>query len=518
MPDALEDARAALEAFAGSQGDPGVTADSLTALAYAVPLLDVPQGIRDHGGLVATGADLTFEFTLDDDAVRVAPAAREGEWRVAAGADRLRARLDRQDNPRPWRTEHLTDAIAAGAAATGGTARMTWDKTGWREALSAATGGRAAWVGPSARGFAAWVEDDREGAIDELLGAAGGAIVSVADGPAKFDARARLVIAAPGAAPPAVPSDPALTARLPEAGHEAALKRWHASLVRVTGVPAADARRIELTVAWAAATAVAEVREDGILRPSRTETREWRAEQRDANGAVASEAILDLAEWVAADYGETRLNVARFVAAEKIENPFAARPAADVRAAADVAYQVAISADVRVAMEKQRELEKSYLEAEKDLAALRESITEQADQVVIRTLTAALAVAIAALTAREVRGWPVTIAAAVLAIYLGIVAWYTFGPVRDDARNRLKALDDVARGRADLEAAGIKQLGDQIAGWRTRILGRARTLGCVLTVLAVVAVLGGWLGNEHISPLFSDTGEAGKAASSLKIP
>ena len=50
------------------------------------------------------------------------------------------------------------------------------------------------------------------------------------------------------------------------------------------------------------------------------------------------------------------------------------------------------------------------------------------DQVVTRALTGALAVGIAALASKAVRGWPVTIAAAILAVYLFANAVYTYAP------------------------------------------------------------------------------------------
>ena len=337
--------------------------------------------------------------------------------------------------------------------------------------------------------------------------------MSVIDGPADPDATGRLVFAAPGERPAAIPEDSVLAGRLPAAEREEDLPYWRAAQVDVDHADAAVAEPVQLVVAWAAAVAPADDRDDDVLRPARTEPTEWSAAQRDAPGATPSAAIVALARWVAADYGETRLQVARAIAAQKLPDPFTAVAADHVIRSADLAYEFAIDMAVGESMRQQRELEKSYLEAETDLAKLRESIAAQADQVVTRALTGALAVAIAALTAKQVRGWPVTIAGGVLAVVSrGDGAWYTLRPVRREATARLDALATITAGRADLAHAGVQQLGAQIAAWRSRIGRHVIVTGALLILLALAAAAGAYLGNDRISPLFPDEKPATPAA------
>ncbi len=367
--------------------------------------------------------------------------------------------------------------------------------------MSAATG-RAAWVGPSVAGFAAWAHTNPGPAIRELLGSKGGAVVSVPDAPSAASSGARLAFAPPAARPRGIAEDPVLEDRLPAGDRAKALPRWRAAQVDVELIDQAAASAIRLVVGWAAAQALAEVHENGALRPARTAATEWSEAQRDAPGAEASAAVASLARWVAADYGETRLRVARAVAAEKLPNPFAVVAAEPVVASADMSYAMAIDETVSQSMQTQRDLERSYLDVEADFAKLRESIAAQADQVVTRALTGALAVAIAALTAKQVRGWPVTIAGGVLALYVGGMAWYTLRPVRNEAKAQFEALRKIVAGRSALEPAGVEQLETQVNAWRTRINTHAIVAGAVLIALTLAALAGAWLGNEKISPLF----------------
>jgi hypothetical protein len=510
-PQPVEPALAAVRVFAAAQGEenPGPSEDNQSYLTYTLPLPDVGAALRNAQPVVAADGDVDLSWTVvhagSEREVEITSAGADA-WDVVEdkGEDVLVARADLPGPPGTW-TSELVAKTLDGAKGTGATLRF--EKGPWTEPLTAETGRQGVWVGPSVASFAEWALRNPDAAVD-LLGAEGGSFVAVEDGPEEFDPDARLVVAKPAARPPAVPDPPDLAERLAKSGHTDDLVSWRAAHVDVPAtLDEEDARRIELVVAWAGARSLAEVEQEAgkVLRPARASATQWSLDEIHEADATPSEALITLARWTAESFDETGLEVARAIAAEKVESPFTAHPAAPVEGSAKIAYQVAISNEVRESLARQNELEKSYLEADAEMARTREAMAAAVDQVVTRALTGALAVAIAALTAKVVRGWPVTIAGGVLAAYLVGNAVYLARPVWRAAKERLASLGKITEGRRDLSATGITQVTDSIDTWRTEVNGYKRWAIVVLVLLGGLALVGGVLANDRISPLYSSS-------------
>jgi hypothetical protein len=480
--------------------------DTLTSLRYEVPVSLYDAALTAAATVVEAGGDVDLEWRVEEEGSPQRVALTNGlspeTWQVVDGEPALVRRLGDPGAPAPWTTDDLRRALEG---AERGKATLAFSKEPWRTALRTSTGRKGVWVGPSAEAFGDWVARNPDTAITEVLGAEGGALVAVDDATADFDPAQRLVLVSPTADPQAVGDRSLLVERLEKAGRTDELPLWRAVDVDVPqDAPAKVAHAVGIAAAWAAARVIAGPPENGVLRPSLAAATEWTKGQRDAADAEPSAAIVGLARWLLPSFDETGLEVARAIASEKLPNPFTAHPAEPVVHAARIAYQVAIRNDVREALSQQNELEKSYLEADAEMTKLRESIASSVDQVVIRALTGALAVAIAALTAKQVRGWPVFIAGCVLALYLLVSAVYTMWPVRRAAYARLDSLGDIASGRKDLAATGIKQIGSEVENWRRQLERYVIVAFIVLVLLAAAAAVGGFLANDRVSPLFSD--------------
>jgi hypothetical protein len=499
--------QAALETFRSAQSpDPNAVeliGDTLEELSYRCALGDAAQALHGAAELVALRATVELRWQFDAGSVDVRSDRRDRWEAVEAGL--LLEFLGRDEEPPEFSTEELLAAVPSLDRVDRPDetfAVVRFEKRIWSEPITRETR-RAVWIGPSADGFADWVAAQPNTALQRLLGAPGGGLVLATDVPPTApDSAARLVIAAPDARPAAVPDDTQLVGRL-EASHRTDdLPLWRTVSIDVdVAAPAAD--RVRLAVAWAAAVALAEVRDDSMLRPSRVDDRSWDLDEFPA-ATEASDGLVQLARWVAADFGETRLTVARAIAAKKVGSPFEAVPAAPVLEAAEIAYRVAIHEEVREALTQQRELETAFLELDSEVTKLRESLSSSVDQVVTRALTAALAVTIAALTARQVRGWPVTAAGAAVMVYLWTSASYVGLSVWRNAKSRLSVAETVVSGRGSELGRGLAMLTGHIGRWRGEI--RTQVVGSIvlLGILGLLSGVGGYLGNGEISPLYDD--------------
>src|SRR5205823_1178467 len=261
------------------------------------------------------------------------------------------------------------------------------------------------------------------------------ALVLLAKLPIKRTMRAgdRLVIGPLTERVPEVGDSELLTTRLDQRGELDDLAGWRFVQVDASRpLHRAVKRPLARAVGLAAARLIA-VDEEGTLRPAPDQPTVWDLSATPGDGDADVEAVVELARWVGQDLSENRLNVARHVAAQRIQDPLQGGPAQPLLDAAKIAYRLAVHADVLESLERQQKLEEAFRDLDDKAAEMRASIDNTLDASVTKALAGALAITIAALTSAKVRDWPATIAASVLAGYLAVNAVGLARWRRDDA-------------------------------------------------------------------------------------
>jgi hypothetical protein len=499
----FEQALKDLDEFSAAQGVTAADAlsdDDFEQLAYRWQLTNVRAALRGAIALVRAGAAVELRLVVGDTESRLR-ADGPDRWQPVSGPDPASV-LEHLHGVGPkvaWTTDQLLqgDSEAGLSAVESAEAGVELAKSQWTDPISKATG-RSVWIGPTLVGFAAWLAGTVPEQIASKLFSKPGALVLLAELPAKttMRARERMTIGSLVERAPAVSDSELLTTRLEERGERKYLPAWRLIHVEADpSVPVTISRPLARAIGMTAAKLIAEVQDGENLRPSADEATEWSLPRTPGDGEADVDAIVQLARWVGADLSESRLGIARDLAARRLPDPLHGGAAEPLLDAARIAHRLAVHGDVIEALERQQRLEELFRELDDKAAAMRSSINETLDASVTKALAGALAVTIAALTSAKVRDWPATVAAFVLAGYLAINAIGLASWRREDADARLR---DAGR----LASARVETLGNQLEQstetWRALLRTRVRRATTVLWILAVLLVAGGLFGNGPI--------------------
>jgi hypothetical protein len=474
--------------------------DNFEQLAYRWQITDIGAALRSVAGLLQTGASLKLRLIVEETELTL-QADRADRWYSASSPD-----------PSGY-LEHLRDAGAKVSRTTAELLRGDADsgfgavesaemsaefsKQGWADEIAAETG-RSVWIGLSSASFATWLAETDVGQIARRLFAKPGALVLLADWPVPkaVSAGSRLRIGSLAERPAGASDNALLTRRLDERKESANLPSWRLLEVDAQpGVVPADLQRLLKQAVGITAASLIAVREDGVFRPAADQETQWKLPSTPGTEDADVDAIVGLARWVGADLSEIRFTVARDLAGRRIPDPLQGSPAEPLLDAARIAYRLSVRTDVIESLERQQQLEESFRDLDDRAAAMRASIDDTVDGTVTKALAGALAIAIAALTSAKVRDWPATIAAFVLAGYLGATAIGLARWRRDDADARLRDAGALAAQRVEkLGARLLKSTED----WRRQLQTRVGRAIAILWTLAVLLSVGGLLSNSAV--------------------
>jgi hypothetical protein len=497
----LQGALAAVQSYAGGQGcDAGgrISADGFDTLVYRWPLTDALAAVRDAGAVVDAGATVTLRLRVDAHTT-VLRCDEPGKW-VADERDPSEVLVHLAGHP-PL-AEWTTGELIAGAAQDGfaavadGTAEVAFDKAGWRAAVEDEVD-RAVWIGPSREGFAGWLRETVPEQIAAKLFSRPGGLVLLADwGTLPAVGRGeRLTIGAPDCRPPAAVDDDVLVTRLASRGESALLPAWRLLAVAPQPQPTEIRTPMQRAIGLTAARLLAAVGDPGHLRPSATQPTEWTLATTPGEADGDFTALVELVRWVGADLSEARLEVARDLAARRIDDPAHEGAAEAIRRAAQLAYTLHVESDVRESLAHQQELEEAFRALDDSVAEMRGKIADALDGALTKALAGALTITIASLASARVRDWPATIAGIVLAGYLVINA-LNLRHLRDDSVRRL----DEAASLAGKRVAGLGDaLASELESWKRSLRQRANFALTVLVVVAIAVVVGGIVQNGKIT-------------------
>lgn len=500
MSEAFAAALEAVRAYARDQGhvaDECVEDDGFGTLVYGWPLTDALAAIRGAGTVVAAGATVTLRLPVEGRTTVL--RSDEPETWVADEADPSEVLVHLAGSPprAQWTAAELTAGAAHDgfAAVVDGTAEVAFDKSAWRVTVEAAVD-RSVWIGPSKEGFARWLRDTVPEQIADKLLARPGGLVLLADWgsvPAVGQG-ARVTIGGLDCRPPAAVDDDVLVKRLAGRGESTLLPAWRLLGVDPRPQPQAIRTPMQRAIGLTAARLLAAVSDGGRLRPSATQSTEWTLPATPGAADGEFTALVELVRWIGEDLSEARLEVARDLAARRIEDPAHDDAAAAIRSAAQLAYELHVESDVRESLAHQQELEEAFRALDDSVAEMRAKLADALDSALTKALAGALTITIASLASAKVRGWPATIAGIVLAIYLAISA-NSLRHLRNDSLQRLDEAAALARQRA----AGLGDtLATRIESWKETLRGRAGFALAVLVVAAVVVVVLGVVLNPKI--------------------
>lgn len=484
-----------------------LAADNFEWLRYEWKLRDVVAALRNAGSLVRAGAELELRFEVEETTL-VLTSAEPDEWTGEPEPSTLLRHLEEAGPKLTWALDELLqgDFEDGFAVVQRAEAKAAFSKRRWTEGIS----DRCVWIGPDVAGLAAWVAGSTPEQIANKLFSQPGALALLARWPSPQPARAGewLTVGGLGERADRAKDDDLLLARLAERKEESKLPSWR--LLRAdthSDLPAELRRPLNRAIGIIAAKLIA-VYEDGTLHPDPDQATVWALPDSPGDAESDVDAIVELARWVGADLSESRFTVARDIAARRIPDPLHGGPPEPPLDAARIAYRLAVHADVVESLERQQKLEESFRDLDDKAAEMRASIDDTLDGTVTKTLAGALAIAIAALASAEVRDWPATIAAFVLAGYIGINAVALARWQREDADVRLDEAANLATQR-------VEKLGDRLkkstTGWRRQLEIRTRRATAILWVLAILLCLGGLAGNSDIRQFVGLEHKAGPA-------
>src|SRR6266567_1328911 len=507
------EAFATVRQYAEKQGteiaDASETPSSVSA---RIPLTDFVVALEGAVALLGVGGTIELSLPADDPTVTLV-SATPGLWREQSGSVAAALPSLAGTPPARWTTEVLASAKAEFVSAE---AVVHLTKDDWKKQIEAETGW-GAWLGLSLGGFANWLEASWKDVLMELFSHRA-ALVLIDDWDSPPLVLGRLVFGGLDYRPATAPDpDPEWPLPAPATQLRALDLRIDARMPQVI-----EARILEVA-ARNAAELLADSRDDQGLRPARLSATVWTfpedQHEKPACRVNQVEAVVSLAKWVSQEPYFTRLSVGRRIAAERIADPLSGPPSRTVIDAADLSYVQVIDERVQAALQGQAELERSFLDMDGDVTRIRGSISGTLDDVLVRALTAALGIAVAALTAKEVRGWPTVAASAIVALYVLYVVSSQMQTLRSDMNERIDLFRDLVRGRnlSRIEEAlgGVSGLGfnrplyrrefslgedvvGKLEGWRSSISNRIRWARIALVALAVaIGGLGAVAGLLH---------------------
>jgi hypothetical protein len=495
----LTAAVAAVERYASSPQDVEERADGYEHLQFVVQTADARRAITGAEAVRAAGGEVEVRLTLDTDSTLIR-LGEDGIWDPEEGdPSKVFAHLDAVGPKNEWSTvelvgseEHPADLTTVRVASVD----VSFDKAPWRKRVAEQTG-RSIWIGRSVEALARWLCDTTPDRIAAVLFDQPGALVLLErwTEPA-IGADTSFTLGGLAARPSGPPQPRArLQETLRQRRETADLAGWRMVRTDTDDLPSVAREPLHQAMGLMAARLIAETRTDAVLRPSATHERTWMpaATPGETRGDYA--AMRAVGRWVSVDLGETRFAVAREVCADRIEDPAAIGvDAAPIEEALKLAYTLVVRKNVRESLDRQKDLERTFLDLDEDVRRQRSELNDALDGALTKAIGGALAVTIAALTSAKVRGWPATYASLVLAAYL-MIAMFSVRGIREDALERLEQTERLVSGR-------LGGLGDQVSAavgdWKKGLRGRARSVIVLLVVFAIGAVAVGVLQNAHL--------------------
>ena len=493
-------ALAAVQRYAQGQGykaDDHIDEDSFDALVYKWVVTDALAAVSQAAAVITAGATVALRLQVDASATVLRSDGADSWLSEERDPSEILPHLAESEPLAVWSTDDLLagDAGAGFAAVAEGTVEVAFKKRGWRASVESEVA-RTVWIGPSTRGFANWIRDTVPEQIAEKLFSRPGGLVLLSDwsGPAAGDGE-RLAIGGLGYKPSDTADDDLLVKRLATRGECHLLPRWRLLDVESPPQPAVIHEPLRGAVGLTAARLLAAVWELGHVRPSATEPTEWTLALTPGGTNGDFLALVALVRWVGEDLGEARVEVARDLAARRLEDPVHNAARDPILQAAKLAYRLLVERDVRESLDHQQVLEEAFRDLDDRVAEMHATLADALDSGLTKAIAGALTITIASLTSAKVRDWPATIAGIVLAGYLAISAmniWH----LRGDSERRLDEAGTLARQR--VEGLG-GQLVSSLETWKLSLRRRAWFAFSVLIVVAVVVLIGGIAQNAKIT-------------------
>lgn len=201
-----------------------------------------------------------------------------------------------------------------------------------------------------------------------------------------------------------------------------------------------------------------------------------------------SSAVRAVVEWVSREPTLTRLAVARRSFRSRLDSGGRSASLDELVAQAETAYAAAVDFQVSQALDAQAQFENHIVEFSSKTNAVVREIDKTTDDVVTRTITALVAILITGVFAKDVRGWPLLLAAVFVAAYVLWSAWHVLGSYKLDLRANARLLEQAAATRPYGMA---NRAAVQLNAIESNARGRIRFRQAVLALLAAAVLATG---------------------------
>lgn len=197
-----------------------------------------------------------------------------------------------------------------------------------------------------------------------------------------------------------------------------------------------------------------------------------------------------LIEWVMADPTNTRLRVARQVAAERADEMISSPNAGALKARLDIAYAAAVDEQTGRALAALASFEKHVMDLTARLHDLARKVDSTVDETIARTLALVLAILVASVIAKDLQGWPLLVAAGGVALYVLWTAVLVLGGVRSDVDRQGTLVGQAFSARPPaLAEAGESATDAFVSGISNRVFLRQGFLVLVAVAVGIIGIL-----------------------------
>ena len=194
--------------------------------------------------------------------------------------------------------------------------------------------------------------------------------------------------------------------------------------------------------------------------------------------------------WVSEEPVRARLLAARKVVAQEWTEITTPLDSAAIKTKATLTYRAAVDDRIATVLVTQATFEKHVTEFSEKYQVTGRAMDKLIDEVLQRTVTALLAIFVTSVIAKDVRDWPVLVAAIGVALYVAAASFVGLRSIWVD----LSALEDLAKVALDSrpepadKAPGIT-LERQISRLRQRVVQRGKTMAALSILVVVIGVM-----------------------------